>query len=485
MTTRVLPLPLFLCTTLFASAQIPSLLRDINATGGATVAGITCVDGLVYFSANDGVHGAEVWVSDGTTDGTVLLKDINPGAGGSAPLSFLEWNGRVYFAADNGVDGYQLWSSNGTEAGTQFELAVDNVQDLEFSSRFTKFNDIVVFRGQTEAHGSELWSTDGTVEGTQLILDINPGAISSNPHEFTEYNGLLYFSAKSPDIDEELWVTDGTAAGTHLVKDIDEGIGSGAPRDMAVANGLLFFKGDDGYAHDAELWASDGTAEGTYMVKDIVPGGNGSLPQNLVAYNGEIWFTAFTGSVSNIWHSDGTEAGTVMLELPQEQFGTQDHLVAHGGYIYFSAYVNGSDQQLFRTDGTQAGSQQIVDPGSTVNGPLYPTTVITSCGDFIFFAANYDAAVGAEPYTLLSPVAIGETSTAYRSHLYPNPATDRLFLADAPVNATLRLFATDGRLALERTVRNMDISTVPSGLYLARITAKDGTVLHVQHVVVE
>lgn len=483
MTTRLHVTSIAICAALASTGQVPSLLRDINPIAGSNVAEIRCVDGQVYFRANDGVHGQEVWVSDGTTTGTRLLKDINVGADGSTPVSFLAWNGRVYFAADNGVDGYQLWSTDGTEAGTQVELVVDEVQDLEYVSRFTVYNDMVLFRGETEAHGAELWRTDGTVEGTHMILDIHPGTFNSNPREFTVYNGLVYFSASSPDIDEELWVTDGTAEGTHLVKDIDEGTGSGAPRDLAVANGLLFFKGDDGYAHDAELWATDGTTEGTYMVKDIVPGGNGSLPQNLVAFNNEVWFTAFEAGQTNLWHSDGTEAGTVRLDLPAELFSGPDHLVAHGGWIYFSGYINGSDQQLFRTDGTSAGTTHIAMPGSTVNGPLYPTTVISSCGDHIFFAANYDAAIGAEPYTVLSPVTAVETMQEAHVRLFPNPATDRLYLADIPPHARLQLIAADGRLALDSPAQQVDISALPSGLYLARVTTADGAVLHVQQLV--
>ncbi|MBL7945950.1 MAG: hypothetical protein JNN32_07775 [Flavobacteriales bacterium] len=485
MLTRLHALPFVLCCALTATAQVPALLRDINPTSGSNVGGITCVDGLVFFSANDGTTGAETWVSDGTPSGTQLLKDINPGAAGSGPVSFLGWNDRVYFAADNGVDGYQLWSTDGTTAGTQVELTVDNVQDLESASRFTVYGDIVIFRGETEATGAELWRTDGTVEGTQLILDINPGTFNSDPREFKVYDGRVYFSAYSPGIEQELWVTDGTAEGTQLVKDIDEEIGSSTPRDLTVVNDLLFFKASDGYAHDAELWATDGTSEGTYMVRDIVTGGNGSLPQNLVALGNAVWFSAYDGTRTKLWHSDGTAAGTLSLDTPVELFSEPDHLVAHGGYLYFSGYINGSDQQLFRTDGTVEGTEHIVMPGSVVNGPLYPTNVITSCGDHLFFAANYDAAVGAEPYTLLSPVTVIEGQETERTRLYPVPTTDRLHLTNAPANAVLRLYATDGRSVFERPATDMDIRELPPGLYLARLTLPDGTTVLVQQVVKE
>jgi len=485
MTVRFLFASLFACTTLISSAQIPSLLRDINPSGNSSTAVNTCANGLVFFRATDGAHGLEPWASDGTTEGTVMLRDINPGADGSLPLGFIAWNGQVYFAADNGVDGYQLWSTDGTVAGTQFELAIDDVQDLESSSNFTVYNDMIVFSGLTGALGGELWRTDGTVDGTQLILDINPGTLSSSPREFMPYNGLLYFSARSPGVGEELWVTDGTAAGTHLVKDIDEGTGAGTPSGLAVANGLLFFNGDDGFLHGTELWATDGTTEGTTLVKDIIPGSNSSLPRNLVAFNNEVWFTAYTGSESHIWHSDGTEAGTVMLEVPVELLTEPDKLAVHGGSIYFAAYIDTFYKQLWRTDGTAAGTVQIVDPGSTSVSPLSGTTSITSCGDLLFFSAAYDEAVGAEPYTLLSPVGIGEQRVSNNARLYPNPTTDRLTMVDAPAKGTLRLFATDGSLALETNVYDMDLSALPTGLYLARIRATDGTVLHVQRVVKE
>ncbi|MEZ4740537.1 MAG: hypothetical protein R2818_14535 [Flavobacteriales bacterium] len=236
-------------------------------------------------------------------------------------------------------------------------------------------------------------------------------------------------------MDEELWVTDGTEAGTLLVKDIDEGTGSGAPRDLTVVNGLLFFKGDDGYAHGSELWVSDGTTEGTTMVVDMVPGGNESLPQDLVAFNNEVWYSAYTGATANLWHSDGTPEGTQMLPIG-ENVNTPAHLCAQGGKLYFTAFSNGSDEQLWVTDGTTAGTMQIVYPGPQVNGALYPANGITSCGDYIFFAANYDNVIDDEPYTLLSPVGIAEAVRYSPDRLYPNPATSALYMAEAPAKAT-------------------------------------------------
>ncbi|HNU58162.1 MAG TPA: hypothetical protein PKN30_16350 [Flavobacteriales bacterium] len=483
MMTRYTFAPLLALLLVPAAAQVPTLLKDINPGGDSGADAISCVDGLVFFRANDGTHGMEPWVSDGTAAGTVLLKDINPGSGGSLPSTFIGWQGRVYFAADNGVNGYELWSTDGTTAGTVVELSIDNINDLESSNYFTVYNDMIVFQGQTEAHGRELWISDGTVEGTVLLADLNPGGLSSSPRYFTEYNGLLYFAANTPDFDEELWVTDGTTEGTQLVKDINE-LDGGQPRDFAVANGLLFFRAVDGYAHGEELWATDGTTDGTYMVKDIVPGGNASYPSELVAYQGEVWFRASNGTDLVLFHSDGTAEGTVELTGTTPALDYVENLAAHGPNLYFTSFLNGSDQQLFSTDGTAAGTAPILQPGSTVNGALYPCDGITSCGDHIFYLAQYDLDIGDEPYTLLSPTSLDEAHAEQRGLLLPNPTEGRLYMRDAPVGATLQLLTLDGRLVLSTPATHMDLRSVPNGLYLARIATRDGSVVHSERVVV-
>ena len=86
---------------------------------------ITAIEGLLYFSAWHPVTGDEPWVSDGTPEGTTLLKDINPGAGnaGIGPpqtfKSFVLFEDWVYFFADDGVNGKELWRTDGTEEGTE------------------------------------------------------------------------------------------------------------------------------------------------------------------------------------------------------------------------------------------------------------------------------------------------------------------------------------------------------------------------------
>ena len=113
---------------------------------------LASVAGTLFFTASDGSHGVELWKSNGTTAGTVLVKDIAPGVNSSSPCNLAGANGLLYFCANGG----ELWSSNGTEAGTIF---IDNMGNpLSASPRFfTAIGQSIFFSADDGIHGRELW----------------------------------------------------------------------------------------------------------------------------------------------------------------------------------------------------------------------------------------------------------------------------------------------------------------------------------------
>ena len=122
------------------------LVKDINP-GGASfdpASTSTNVNGTLFFTADDGTHGLELWKSDGTAAGTVLVKDINPG-GDSNPCCFADVNGTLYFTAGAGI-----WTSDGTDTGTVFVT--------ETESGFLNVGGTLFFAFDDGIPGSELWA---------------------------------------------------------------------------------------------------------------------------------------------------------------------------------------------------------------------------------------------------------------------------------------------------------------------------------------
>jgi ELWxxDGT repeat protein len=185
---------------------------------------LTNVNGTLFFSADDGLgSGTELWMSNGTQAGTVMVADINQQPtgqlgvdGDSNPDSLVSFNGLLYFSADDGINGRQLWVSNGTKQGTFLLQDINpagdpGVADLTVvgSGKFAR----LFFIADDGSHGSELWSTDGTALGAALVRDITPGSAGSSLSDFTVKNGLggggtLFFALPGQGgHGDQLWAT--------------------------------------------------------------------------------------------------------------------------------------------------------------------------------------------------------------------------------------------------------------------------------------
>jgi ELWxxDGT repeat protein len=409
---------------------------------------VTNVNGTLFFTATDGTHGYELWKSDGTAAGTVLVSDINPGPGGSFPSGFsININGTLFFGANDALHGSELWKSDGTTAGTVIVQDINTVTTAadQHPSPLANVNGTVYFSANDGTHGREPWKTDGTAAGTLLVSDINPGSDSSinvdyapDFVEFTNVNGTVFFNARSGSYgDYELWKSDGTAAGTVLLSDINPQGGYGSYlANLTNVNGTLFFTARD-VDRGEELWKSDGTAAGTGLVKDILPSSNIS-PFDLVNVNGTLFFTAVDVSHGyELWKSDGTAAGTVMVSdiWPGRESSYPGSLTNINGTLFFNANDGVHGSELWKSDGTAAGTVLVSDINPGSNGS-YPGP-FNNVNGTLFFSAND----GTHRYELWKSDGTA-AGTVLVSDI--NLGSDGRTLNETNVNGTLFFSANDG-----------------------------------------
>ena len=374
------------------------LVKDIRSGAQSSLpGGLTEYNGKLYFGADDGQTGGELWVSDGTTEGTNLAVDIVPGSGslylaGLFQDDFTKYNGQLYFSDFSG----NLWRTNGTAEGTNIAVDASTV-GIDFIDRPVEYNGKLYFGANNDENGTEPWVSDGTTEGTSLLADIDPVSNRSSlllSSEFVEYNGKLYFSADDGVNGQELWVTDGTTEGTKLAIDLNPGEENGSPSELTVANGKLFFRGND--PNGRQVFVSDGTAEGTQALAT-------ANPSDIAEYNGKVYFAAGNNEGANgeLWVSDGTPDGTNKLPLeirPGELSSFPEEFTEFNDKLYFQAI--GEDEigkELWVTDGTVAGTQLVAD--IDVGGADSDPQDLTVVGDELFFRAR-SAGRGRELYKL-------------------------------------------------------------------------------------
>jgi ELWxxDGT repeat protein len=219
------------------------------------------------------------------------------------PYNFIDVNGTLFFAANDGVNGIELWKSDGTDAGT---MLVKNIASSNASCFINYYfekldvNGTLFFEASATQENNELWKSDGTAAGTQMVKDLNPGSNGSNPQNFTSLNGELFFTHAYNGLNQELWKSDGTEAGTVIVKSFGSGYDDDLITQITAVGDRVFLTVDDGI-HGFEAWMSDGTECNTVLVADINPGSGFSIPTGFLNTPDGVYFSAFTPEYGWEW----------------------------------------------------------------------------------------------------------------------------------------------------------------------------------------
>lgn len=305
------------------------IVKDLgpNDIGGPTMAtSMVFAEDKLFFTTTG--SGNDLWISDGTEEGTLKLRDFHQ----IDRLTLTAVNEKAYFvASENYGEAAELWQSDGTLSGTT-RVSNNSAEGFSLPAHLTALNNQLVFSAYTATHGTELWKTDGTAAGTVQIADIGPGSAGAiQSSEFALMDGALYFTANDGSSGQELWKTDGTTNGTVMVMDIWPGEEGARPKNLfSKGEGLYFTAYTPGSGY--ELWVSQGTASTTRQVFDLSEGPQGSEPSNFMLLDNELFFTAETSQAGRqLWRAGSKNITALVMDSKSDWLKlypnpTADHL---------------------------------------------------------------------------------------------------------------------------------------------------------------
>lgn len=365
-----------------------SLAADIwaGAGNGAPVS-LTALNGRLYFQANDGTNGEELWEYDPASRAS-LLAEIVPGSGGSNLYPMTVLNGKLFFGANDDIHGRELWTYDPANPA----VAALRVTNTVPGSGIIWPNGIIDVAGKHYFfRDNELWAYD---PGTPLVaaspvFDKNYGFARASA--FTAMDSKLYFMA-SDDTHAGMWVFDpaNPANGALFVADIDRA-NPGDGQSYLVLDGRLYL-----FAYPAEgigphqLWVYDPTA-------GVSPIDNADqiYPWEMTELGGKVYIVR--DESDEIWAYDpanpavGTTVVASVGDGQNDDFGSEE-LTALNGKLYFVAEDSTHGMELWVYDPATAtvGAPSVADvvvdlvPGS---GSSYPGD-LTVMNNKIYFSAN-------------------------------------------------------------------------------------------------
>lgn len=414
-----------LCTSVLRAGDV-ELALDLNRIGpgkSANPKNLLAAGSVLFFSADDGIHGTELWKSSGAPQTTSMLFDLQPGPRSSNPQLLEVIDNVLYFTALR-QNQLQLLKV------TYPQLKLEKIAGFAHAERIpymTVSGSSVFFSLCENQHGCELWIADQFSGSARLVKDIQRGGESSYPSYLNPVNGKVVFVAQDPSHGSEVWGSDGTEAGTILLQDLAPGADSSFPLDFQAFGNNLIFSANDRSQYGWELWITDGTPAGTRLLSDLVPGPDSSDPIFLTPVGNQL---AFVASDKNFTEHLFVLNSALQIQMLPGNYHDLDRPVVVGDRIYFVA----ESAQIWVSDLTPQGTR-LIDP----NPMSQYAAILGQVGGKVVYAAGRVLKVtnGTQSGTkLLSAASLDIEETA---------STDTgVYFTGGDVFYDLDLFVTDG-----------------------------------------
>lgn len=519
-----LMMAIFLCPSAVLSQ---SLVKDIEiGVESSRPRAFVASENQLYFQATTAEFGTELWVTDGTEEGTRMVVDLAEGIASSRaeplvvsgntlyfntvePAAFWKTDGtitgttklaemgsgfarrawavgdRVYFKYSP-VNGAQLWSTDGTVNNTARVAREPGLQGLGMFTDALVFNEslYLVASGENNVHEGALWKIDPETWRPEIVLPSD----STFAHGLTSSEDQLFLLGvgSSSRSYHALWASDGTPSGTRFVTEYDGGTHGSDSAFMGSIEGSVVFSANDGI-HGFEPWISDGTVAGTRLLYDLNPGPGDSIRFDGVELNRYLYFSISTQeNGSELWRYSANDRKLELFkDIASGPLGSSvSDLFTTNNRLYFSANNGANGSELWVSSGRNSETSMLAD--------INPGLDDSSPSDFAVFQGSlYFSAIHSETgrelwkHDLNSISVSNSVPTASPRRdllieIFPNPSSAQTTLKYSSDSGPLGISIFDilGRETKIVTTgiptqgvyqHTFDASTLASGLYLVRI----------------
>lgn len=314
----------------------------------------------IFFTAETADHGTELWISDGTTEGTELAEDFEPGPGDGDPSSLVAWGGDLYLSASSGGVRNLYWVDRATTTAT---LLGGGSFEMEAGVEMLSPAGALYFPALAAGTGQvEIWSTDGSTvtEETNAQCDSIGDLLAAG-------GGVVFVCVRAASIDI-LQLDDGETDGYVT---IHSHAGATSVTSLVVAGGLLYWKLDG-----SNVWAYDQGPPAS-LVSAVTTYGAGGYVGSMVRLGSLLIFNADSGDGIEPHVADGFTDSQIQDIHPTAGGAQFADFVVHGDYAYFTADDGSTGYELWRTDGTAGGTTRpfdlVADEGSSFPTGLHST----------------------------------------------------------------------------------------------------------------
>ncbi|MEM7202309.1 MAG: ELWxxDGT repeat protein [Planctomycetota bacterium] len=432
----------------FAAPAVAQRAQIGNMRPSSIASDATQIDAVM--SASDGRFGAELWRWDSVMQRAELLRDLRPGSPSSFPIRVTRARAsgpEVFFVANNGLTGRELYYYDGTGSSARAPLRdiYPGIRGGDPAGMTTLPSLVTIFSAKDDVNGRELWRTDGTTSGTALVADLRSGTESSAPYGFTVLGSRVIFAATT-SAGTELWASDGTLGGTGMVRDLWTGSSSGlpnssSPRGFVAVPPFVYFAANSPAGR--ELWRTDGSFAGTTQVVDLAPGAASSNPEDLTTGTAGVAFTADAGGGRQLYLRDTGGVIAPVTGFVGGQGRTINHVTAAAtGVFWFVADDGAAGRELWRTTVSATSSRQVVDlrAGPAGSRPRHLTPWFGS----VIVRANDGFGAGEELFS----IGFGGAVTPLLD-IWPGADSSRSSLPVPMGTSTLLFAAEDGFSGIE------------------------------------